>query len=133
MGAWGHGSFENDDAADWVGDFERDGIPAVRSALEQVSTLAQDEYLDATAASMAIAATELVAASRDGDLSKLPESIREAFATHRPSLNTAEILEVSRQSIARILHQSELKELWEESDDNEIWMQEMVRLAARLG
>lgn len=79
MGARGCGSFENDDAADWVYELESGGVAAVASALEQVSSVAEDEYLEAHEASAAMAAAEIVAAGRDGDLSKLSETAREAF------------------------------------------------------
>src|SRR5215468_1909995 len=69
MGAWGHGSFENDDAADWVHEFELQGASAVVSALEYISRFPEEEYLEAPGASVAIAAAEIVAAARDSDLS----------------------------------------------------------------
>lgn len=33
MGAWGAGPFENDDAADWKAELEREGAAALVSAL----------------------------------------------------------------------------------------------------
>jgi hypothetical protein len=33
MGAWGTAAFDNDDASDWVYDFEKRGMDAVESAL----------------------------------------------------------------------------------------------------
>jgi Domain of unknown function (DUF4259) len=65
MGAWGHGSFENDDAADWVHEFELQGASAVVPAQESVSKIPEDEYLEAPEASVAIAAAEIVAAARE--------------------------------------------------------------------
>jgi hypothetical protein len=54
MGAWGHGGFENDDAADWVHEFELQGASAVVPALEYVSKLPEDEYLDTPEASVGL-------------------------------------------------------------------------------
>jgi Domain of unknown function (DUF4259) len=79
MGEWGCGSFENDDAGDWAYELESSGVAAVASALEQVSGVAEDEYLEAHEASAAIAVDEIVAAARDGDLSKLSETACEAY------------------------------------------------------
>jgi hypothetical protein len=132
MGVWGSGSFENDDAADWVCEFENSGVAAAASALEQVSSIAEDEYLEAPEASMAIAAAEIVAAARDGDLSKLSETAREAFARYRESLIASQLSESARRVVERILRRSELKELWEESEEGEIWSRGMDTLSLRL-
>jgi hypothetical protein len=112
MGAWGCGSFENDDAADWVYELGSSGVAAVASALEQVSSVAEDEYLEAAEASAAIAAAEIVAAARDGHLSTLSETAREAFVRHRESLIASHLSEPARRAVERIRRQSELKELW---------------------
>ena len=37
MGAWGAGSFENDDAMDWVYELEEEGLEAVTAALKAVA------------------------------------------------------------------------------------------------
>jgi hypothetical protein len=130
MGALGYGSFENDDAADWVHEFESSGVAAATLALEHVSNIAEDEYLEAPEASPAIAAAEIVAAARDGDLSKLSENARIAFFRHREFLIGSQLLEPACRAVERILRQSELKELWEE--EGEIWSGEMNILSLRL-
>src|SRR3982074_844158 len=64
MGAWGVGSFENDDAMDWVtGLREGPGDNILREALAPI-TSAEDQYLQAPDCSIAIAAAEAVAAGR---------------------------------------------------------------------
>jgi hypothetical protein len=132
MGAWGCGSFENDDAADWVYELESSGVAAVALALVHVSSIAEDEYLEAPEASAAIAAAEIVAAARDGDLSKLSETAREAFVRHRESLVASHLSEPARRALERIRRQSELKELWEESEEGEIWSRQVDSLSRRL-
>src|SRR5882757_10981146 len=47
MGAWGAGSFENDDALDFVVRLEREGEAAVRVVLEEVTGLGARDYLEA--------------------------------------------------------------------------------------
>jgi Domain of unknown function (DUF4259) len=132
MGAWGCGSFENDDAADWMYELESSGVAAVASALEQVSGVAEDEYLEAPEASAAMAAAEIVAAARDGDLSKLSETAREAFVRHRESLVASYLSEPARRALEHIRRQSELKELWEESEEGEICSRGVDSLSLRL-
>jgi hypothetical protein len=134
MGAWGHGSFENDDAADWVSDFEANGVSAVVSVLEHVTQLGEDEYLEAPEASMAVAAAEMVAAARDGDLSALPsDNERKALSRHQAALRDPQLVALARQAVERVLQQSELKDLWSESGTPDpSWLNVMGTLSSRL-
>jgi hypothetical protein len=135
MGAWGHGSFENDNALDWVWAFQADGVGAVVPALEHVSQLGEDDYLEAPDASVAIAAAEMVAAARDGDLSRLSfKDGLKAFDAHRLTLIDTHLVELARQAIERILRQSELKDLWDEGKepDREFWFKGTEGLLSRL-
>ena len=132
MGAWGHGSFENDDATGWVYEFDRSGVAAVTLALEHISKLGDGEYLEAPEASAAIAAAEIVAALRDGDQSKLPDDARSALAKHQRSLSGSPILALAPRAVERILRQSELKELCDEGEEGEAWLKGMDALSSRL-
>lgn len=51
MGAWGVGSFENDDAMDFIAELQAGGISVVRDALQEVAELGTDDYLEAPMAS----------------------------------------------------------------------------------
>lgn len=132
MGAWGPNSFENDDAADWVYEFESSGIAAVTSALDRVCSLVPDEYLEAPEASVAIAAAEIVAAARDGDVSSLSESTRDALAKNRLSFAGLPLLKRAETAVERVLARSELKKLWEEGERGDVWLGAMATLLARL-
>ncbi len=83
MGAWGHGVFENDDAADWIYEFRAEGVAAVVGTLEVAAERSEGEMLDAGEGAAGLAAASLVAAARDGDFSALSEL---AAATVRPHL-----------------------------------------------
>ena len=132
MGAWGFGSFDNDDALDWVNDFECSGVVAVDQALTQVCELADDEYLEAPEASNAIAAAEFVAAARDHNLSRLPEEALAVFTRLKLPLDGTPLLDKARRAVERVLRQSELEELWDESSDADAWRNDLERLLARL-
>ena len=132
MGAWGHGNFENDEAADWVYEFEDRGAMAVVAALERVCELQDDDYLQAPEASAAAAAAEIVAAARDGDLSRLPEPVQEAVAQQRQTLAGGPLFESAQRAVARILQQSELKDVWKEGKDGHLWQSGMDSLSLRL-
>ncbi len=65
MGAWGTGPFQNDDAADWVGDvLEADDAELVRHALDELVERDDGEHVEPPEASVALAAAEVVAAAR---------------------------------------------------------------------
>lgn len=132
MGAWGTSSFENDYAADWVYELESSGVVAVTSVLDRVRKLAPDEYLEAPEASVAIAAAEIVAAARDGDVSNLSESAREALSKHELSFAGLPLSDAAKTAVERVLAKSELKELWEEGEVGEVWLDAMAKLLARL-
>jgi len=122
MGAWGHGSFENDDAADFVADVtEGSDLDRVRSTLDAVAT--GTGYLDAPDASEAIAAAEIVAAIL-GRAS--PAAIEEegllAWAGQFSAEDGNALAGVANAALTRILGEaSELRELWEEADEFDDW------------
>ena len=130
MGAWGHGSFENDSALDWVKDaFKPGGAAAVEAALRYAVESAEDAYLDIDEASAVVAAAEFVAAARDGDLSKLG-TVRNDFVAHRQALTSPHLLPLARKALERVLRKSELQELWTEGQDKSR-LNEMTNLLAR--
>jgi Domain of unknown function (DUF4259) len=96
MSAWGHGSFDNDAAADWVYRFDQEGVAAVASALARVAEFPEDEYLEDPEASAAIAAAEIVASARDGDVSGLSEYALDVFRKYERSLTDPQLLRLSR-------------------------------------
>ncbi|WP_127506032.1 DUF4259 domain-containing protein [Actinoplanes solisilvae] len=68
MGAWGHGPFDNDSAADWCGDLD-DAAPADRPGLVRAaftSVLESDSYLESDEGSAVVAAAALVASHLPG-------------------------------------------------------------------
>jgi hypothetical protein len=137
MSAWGYRSFDNDEAADWVCDFEEGGVAAVSSALAAVCDLGEDVYLEAPEVSAAIGAAEIVAAALDGDESGLSEHAREAFATHRDALADPRLVQLASRAVGRVLRQSELKDLWQESfeqgrPESKSWFALMDALISRL-
>lgn len=61
MGAWGVGHFDNDDAADFVGEFvDAGGWGVANEASDQVLSV-EDDHLEAPESSAAIAAAAIVA------------------------------------------------------------------------
>ena len=128
MGAWGAGSFDNDDAVDWLVDLqESTGLTAIEAAFAAVEG---SEEPDAPDASAAIAAAEAVAALHGRPPAELPGEITDwlAAAGSRPGPALAER---ARAAVQRVRASSELKELWEESDPAE-WYGHVDELLSRL-
>ncbi len=60
MAGWGTGSFENEDAQNFLGRINSLGVDDLRSILARAAD--QDDYLEAPESSVAVAAAEVVAA-----------------------------------------------------------------------
>jgi hypothetical protein len=131
MGAWGAGSFENDDAMDWVvGLAEGSGDAVLRDALTPIATT-DDRYLEAPECSIAVAAAEAVAAARGHANASLPDEVVGWVRKKREV--TGELVVLARSAVDRIAAKSELRDLWDESDSAETWRAAMTDLRARLG
>jgi hypothetical protein len=132
MGAWGHGSFENDTALDWLADFEGEGADTVLVAIADVTNADVEEDIDVDRACVALAATEIIAALKTGDEGRLNEEARTALATYRDDIDVAALAPVAARAVARIAEESELKELWEETEDFDAWSTDLDALLDRL-
>jgi len=86
MGAGGTGTFDNEDAVEWIAGFGGDGTNEIEEAFENINELDSGDYIEADVAAHALAAAEVVAAARDGDTSRLPddavETVRIAGLLH---------------------------------------------------
>src|ERR1700739_1944312 len=111
MGAWAEGSFDNDDAGDWMGDLGKaEDISVLEEAFSAVNDLGTDDYLEAPECSVAIAAAEVVAAMRKRPATKLPEEVTEYVARIGPP--PPALVAAALAALERIRTKSELKELW---------------------
>jgi hypothetical protein len=133
MGAWGVLAFDNDDANDWAYDLEEvDDLSLVESAFEVVEET--DDYLEAPDASNALAACEVLARlnGKPGYKNSYTEKVDEWVAAH-PLAVPAALIERANSAMDRILaDNSELKELWSESDENDSWLTSVEDLRQRL-
>lgn len=132
MGSTGYQTFDNDDAMDWLDGFGSDGASAVQSALDAVTELDPLDYLEATEAAHALAAAEVVAAARDGDVSRLPKDAAPRVKENAAKINSAKLTGQARKAVTRVLKNSELKEEWEDSPDAEEWEDDVRELLERL-
>lgn len=120
MSAWDTTPFDNDVAADFANDLDdlSDGerADAVRDAL--VRAAAEDGYLEADDAEVAVAAAALVAAQCPGG-----EAVDSAYGPVQPLPELPDDLRpLAVQALDNVLaDDSELKELWAEASDARQW------------
>lgn len=131
MGTWGLGSFENDDAGDWA-----DALTRSKDASLIVETLRivaewGDEYLEAPECAQALAAAESVAAFNKVGSSDLPDKVKLWVVDHS-DIDIRSYVPLALKAIKRIMTESELKELWDETDDANAWHEIVNSLESRL-
>jgi hypothetical protein len=129
MGAWSHTSFGNDAACDFVYDVKEAGEEAVVAAFDLVNGLSAADYLEASEASNALAAAELVAAAGGKPPAVFPE---QAAAVVGRIKGHAVLKEPARRAAMRVLNSSELRDLWSEAESLDVWAGDVENLIERL-
>ena len=130
MGAWSHEPFGNDNANDWAYELEEaEDLSYIEATLDAV--LEVEGYLEASEASCAIAAVEVIAkllgagTQSDSYTEKVDEWVKNVRA--KPSRT---LLDKAQRVLERIGgKESELSELWKEGDASE-WEASLKALCA---
>jgi hypothetical protein len=130
MGATGAKNFENDDAADWVYDLtESNGTGLLAEAFGVVEKM---DFADGPDSCIALAAAEVVAAAKGKPSSDLPDEIR-TWLEDQENLDGFKKLDKRAAKVAKkVQAKSELRDLWEESDDWHNWQMAVEGLLKRL-
>ena len=127
MGAWGTGIFEDDAALDFVAEVTAAGDAA--AVEEALRVAAEEAYLDADLAARALVAASVVAALADGG-GELPDDLRGWVAARKAP--TGDVMRQAQSAVLRVLRESELRDLWAESDELDAWCAGLQGLAERL-
>jgi hypothetical protein len=134
MGAWGIGIFENDDVLDWKADLlESEGIDLIEETIEEVL---EEEYIESDLASNALGAIEILSALQGSPGKEIlnnqsnTEDLHGWIETHKGKGKT--LIPKAKKAVKRILKNSELKELWEESEEYKTWFNIIKDLESRL-
>jgi hypothetical protein len=130
MGAWGVDAFDNDDAMDWVVELEasRD-FSVVESTLDAVAA-SGGQYLEAPQCCQVLAAAEVVAALAGKPAQTLPPEVT-AWLKGKSNPST-DLAYKARHSIEPIVGDSELKDMWSESGEDQQWKASIADLQVRL-
>ena len=130
MGTWGTGNFDNDKAADYTTTFQDD--PNETLLLETLTAVAAEGYPEAPEACEALAAAEIIAAALGKAVRGIPEDLL-LSAKNLTLTNPDSAQKLARRAIKAVLKKSELKELWEDTDEYEAWVAVLDGLLERLG
>jgi len=130
MGAWGAGTFDNDDALDWLDDLVDGADDAIRDALQTALESTGADPLEAPDASSALAAAEVVAAALGRPAADLPGEVSDWLEANGAK-SAAALAPLARQAVERVRANSELRKLWEESDPGE-WLAAVDDLLSRV-
>ena len=132
-GAWDTGPFDNDDALDWVWELsESNDVSVIEGTLHAAAS--ESSYLEAPAASMAIAAAEVVAALRGNPRPELPGEVTEWLQAHDVVVGD-DLLKIARRAIENVRKpdSSELAQLWLDSEElMKVWLTGLDDLLQRL-
>ena len=136
MGAWGTGSFENDDAVDWVADLEAsDDLVVIEATLARVAE-AGDAYLEVPDGASTVAAVEILAALLGEPDTTLADEARGWVASHASLGIPVAAVELASAALTRVRsdsQRSKLSGLWEDSGDAAKWVTAIEDLEQRLG
>ena len=135
MGTWSHEPFGNDTANDWAYGLENaTNFAYIEETLDRVLECGQD-YLEASDAEEAIAAIEVIAkllgagTQSDAYTKKIDQWVQGINARPTPAL-----CDKAKQVLHRVVSgDSELDELWKESDEATNWKRSIEQLRLALG
>jgi hypothetical protein len=129
MAGWGTGSFENEDARDWLAQLGSLGIDDLRQILARA--VDQAGYLEAPASSVAVAAAEVVAALKGAPTPAAPREILDW--THKAKDGPIpDLTDLAIRAVRRVRTNSELKDLWLEAEGLNEWSAALRDLETRL-
>ena len=135
MGTWSHEPFGNDTANDWAYDLEgQKDFSLVAKTIQGVLDNGAD-YLDSDLAVEAVAAAEVLAKAlgRGTQADAYTQKV-DAWLKSVPARPSPELLSAAQAALTRILGpDSELRELWEDSDDFGNWESSIRALRSAIG
>lgn len=134
MGTWGVSAFDNDDACDWAYELEMAAdFGLIEAALNDV--IAAEDGVDPWAASVALAACEVIArANGGGGIKDSYTEIADTWVDKHKLKPTASLIERAHRAITRVLGEdSELRAGWDESGNAAEWRAAVEDLRRRLG
>jgi hypothetical protein len=133
MPGWGTGSFENEDAQNFLGRLNSVGVSDLRQMLAQA---ADRDYLEARVSGAVVAAAEVVAAlaaaaKHETASPATPQQIFEWIRKNHTK-TPPDLVDLARRAVAKVRTNSELKDLWLEAEGLNEWSAVLRSVEARL-
>ncbi len=133
MGTWSVDAFGNDDACDWAYGLEEcKDLSLIERTVDKA--LSNDSYLEAPDGAEALAAIEVIARLQGhwGERTAYTETA-DAWAEKIKLTPSASLVEKAHRVIDLVLSdQSELCELWQQSDEFDDWQNGVLDLKSRV-
>jgi hypothetical protein len=134
MPGWGTGSFENEDAQNFLGRLNSLGVDDLRPILARAD---QDDYLEAPESSVTVAAAEVVAAlvavaKNETSSPATPRQIFDWISKNQAGA-PPDLVDLARRAVEKVRTNSELKDLWLEAEGLNEWSAALRDLEGRLG
>jgi hypothetical protein len=138
MGTWAVGAFGNDFALDWAQDLqESKDLFFIEDTLNNVLSADSANYLEAPFGAEGLAAIEVLArlygkpGEQDEDSAEVDVWVAEVS---KKAKRRTDLIDKSLRAIEHILSErSELRELWQDSDEYDNWRASVDDLKARIG
>ncbi|WP_134704764.1 DUF4259 domain-containing protein [Ammoniphilus sp. YIM 78166] len=141
MGAWGVGNFENDSALDWMHDFleSEDKMTILKKTFKMATRgngffgklFRRSPELEEPEAAAVLAAGEVISLLLGKPATELPDELIDWASKNRLNL-TIGLVNDALSVIGSVRKNSELKFLWEETDEYHSWLKEVTDLENRL-
>jgi len=130
MGTWGYGNFDNDSAVDWLMDFAEESSEAkIRSAFNMIED--SDGIAESMDCEEALVAAEVVAQLCGSTSEDFPEEELEIINSSGFKCSP-DLTVIAIEIIRKIKQNSELKELWDDSEEAGFWLEAVNELEQRL-
>lgn len=129
-GAWGHGSFENDAAMDWV--LEISHSQDTDPLLNSFNDVLISKFIDADLCSRAIVSAEVIASLKTADFANLPTALSK-WAKMRTQEFEPEMPKLAQKALeyCKDTSRSELAQLWDESGSRN-WLLSLSAIEEKL-
>jgi hypothetical protein len=132
MGTWGHRNFENDNALDFIAEVEERGAERIEEAIRVVANYPEDDPLGSDDGIAALAAIEYIAAAKGKQSEDFPEDAEEWLQKTAPGSLLSIDSSAITKAIERIRSNSELRELWNKSEEMDQWLAVLSDLEKRV-
>jgi hypothetical protein len=129
MPGWGSGSFENDDAQNFLKELPTRAPEDLKQILVRAD---RQDYLPAQESSVVVAAAELVATAKGAPPNHVPSQVTEWIGKIEGAPSAA-MNDLAQRAVNKVRLNSELKDLWQEADGLNEWSAVLRDLEERIG